>query len=152
MAKWSGLNTPKYDVEIPSNRNTEWKEKIRKGIGLNYPYAKGQQGMFDSTYTTIENERIKLLNLLSTISGERVMHPDFGMELEQHLFETITPDLKMILTKKIQSKIEYWLPNLRIEKLTVDVEAGANRNTIYIDITFNLVQNPLVGSTVSFII
>ena len=38
-----------------------------KPLGMNYPIEKGQQGYFEQTFESLENEKVKLKNLMLTI-------------------------------------------------------------------------------------
>lgn len=123
-----------------------------KALGMNYPMQDGQQGYFDLVYDTFTSEEIKLINLMHTNVGERVMQPEFGLSTRKYLFENITPQLKTNIELDIRNKITYWLPNLVINKLTVNIEAldESDKNSIYVTINFSLVQNPNQFDEITF--
>ena len=50
-------------------------------IGVKLPIQNGQQGYFDSSLTTIDQVKTNIRNLLLTIKGERLMHPEFGTDI-----------------------------------------------------------------------
>ena len=56
-------------------------------IGLTLPLRGGNNGYFEQSYTTMEQVKSNLINLLLTIPGERYMQPTFGSNLYSHLFE-----------------------------------------------------------------
>jgi hypothetical protein len=56
-------------------------------IGVSLPF--NGPGVFNSTYTTKDQIKSNLVNLLLTSIGERVMNPNFGTELKRFLFEGI---------------------------------------------------------------
>jgi phage baseplate assembly protein W len=125
---------------------------MAKALGMNYPIQLGQQGYFEQTFDSFTNEEVKLINLMHTNVGERVMQPDFGLGLEKYLFENITPQLNTQIEKSIRSKISYWLPNITINSLTVTTEAktDADRNIIYVTINFSLVSDPTQYDEITF--
>ncbi len=59
-------------------------DPTNKGIDLNYPIMKGNQGYFEQTFDTFDSERNKLINLISTWEGERVMQPKFGLGIQKY--------------------------------------------------------------------
>jgi len=122
-----------------------------KGLGMNYPIQNGQQGYFEQTFESLENEKVKLRNLMNTIEGERYMQPSFGLGLHKYLFEQITPELSKKIENEIRRKIDFWLPNLLINNLYIDITTGVDKNTINIEIDFSLKNNPNDYDVVSFI-
>lgn len=48
-----------------------------KALGMDYPIERGQQGYFNQTFDSLKNEKVKLINLINTIEGERYMQPSF---------------------------------------------------------------------------
>jgi phage baseplate assembly protein W len=122
----------------------------KQGIDMDYPIAKGNMGYFQQTFDTFDSERNKLINLMSTHEGERVMQPKFGLGIEKYLFEQITSDLSSRLQSEIRNKIGFWLPNLQINNLSVDIASGVDRNTVTITIDFSLKANPSEFDVVTF--
>ena len=55
-------------------------------IGVSLPFNKP----FNSTYSTKDQIKSNLINLILTTRGERVMNPLFGTGLRDFLFEGIT--------------------------------------------------------------
>ena len=123
-----------------------------KGLGMSYPIISGQQGAFEQTYDSLTNETVKLLNLMHTMVNERVMQPDFGLNLEQYLFENITPDLIQKIEAQVKQKIETWIPNVAINTLKAEVvfNEALDRNKIYVTISFGLKANPSETDVITF--
>jgi len=121
-----------------------------KPLGMNYPIVGGQQGYFEQTFETLQNEKIKLKNLMRTVEGERYMQPSFGLAIYKYLFEQITDIIKSKIEADIRRKIEFWLPNLIINELYVDIITNVDRNTINVQIDFSLTSNPEEYDVVTF--
>ena len=75
--------------------------------------------VFDSTYTSIEQEFAKLKTLLLTRKGERVMLPTFGTDLLKIIFQPNTEFIKQDIVKYIQEPVEYWLPEINLIDIQV---------------------------------
>ena len=56
-------------------------------VGITLPLRLGNSGYFEQSYTTLEQVKSNVINLLLTIPGERYMQPTFGSNLYSHLFE-----------------------------------------------------------------
>jgi phage baseplate assembly protein W len=121
-----------------------------KPLGMNYPIEKGQQGYFEQTFESLENEKVKLKNLMRTIEGERYMQPSFGLAIYKYLFQQITPDLQKKIENDIRKKVQFWLPNLLINNLYVDIKTDVDRNRVGVEIDFSLKNNPTDYDVVTF--
>jgi phage baseplate assembly protein W len=118
-------------------------------IGIKLPF-KGPAGPFNSTYSTQDQTKYDLINLLLTNKGERVFNPEFGMDLKKVLFEGITEDTSNIIRNLIITNTNYYVPNVQIQ----DVIINNNPDRNFISVTVNYIL-PISGKsdqiTVQFI-
>lgn len=121
-----------------------------KGLGINYPIKIGNQGPFQQTFFSLENERVKIIMLLNTIEGERFMQPTFGLNLHKFIFDPITSILKGQIEEHIKSKIKYWLPNVEILDLKINVTDNIDRNYISGQLTFGLKNSDYNYDVITF--
>jgi len=97
---------------------------------------------FNQSYTTREQVRSNIVNLLKTKRGERIMQPDFGIGLESILFEPIDDDTQTRIQSEIENAISIWLPYVVIEDLVIDIsDELRDRNTIDVSLSFSIVDN-----------
>jgi phage baseplate assembly protein W len=109
-------------------------------IGLAFPLGFANDGIFRKTKTTLEQASNNLKNLLLTMKGERLGHPEFGCEIHNLLFEQIGDDINDTVEEMVKEAVDTWLPYLRIGKtVTEQVDNGLN-----IDVHFSL-KNDLTG-------
>ena len=95
-------------------------------VGLSLP-INIEAGKFKSTYTTTDQARTNIKNLLLTIKGERVFQPDFGTNLYKILFEPNTEFLRDNISDEIKSSISKWTPYINLEAVEVSGQDNAVR-------------------------
>jgi uncharacterized protein len=87
--------------------------------GITLPISRGDTGYFQQAFTSYEQAKSNLKNLLLTDKGERVMQPEFGTGLKGLLFEQMTDDFEQQLQDTITQSVNYWLPYITIEEIDV---------------------------------
>ncbi len=103
-----------------------------RGVGVAIPF--NNPGVFKTNFTTKEQTKSNLINLVLTEPGERVYKPFFGVGLNSLLFEQSIneEDLK----QKIQEAIS---KDERLSKITisnVNINQDINTNNINISIEY----------------
>lgn len=88
-------------------------------LGISLGGATNDTVIFDSTYTSIEQEFAKLKTLLLTRKGERIMAPTFGTDLLKIIFQPNTEFIKQDIVEYIQEPVEYWLPEINLIDIQV---------------------------------
>jgi len=109
-------------------------------IGLAFPLGFANDGVFRKTKTTLEQAKFNLKNLLLTMKGERLGHPEFGCDIHNLLFEQVGPDINDRVEEMIKEAVEIWLPYVTVPK-TVTVQVN---NRLNVDVHFSL-KNDLTG-------
>jgi phage baseplate assembly protein W len=100
-------------------KDTE-KELDSFAYGITLPLKRGETGYFEQAFTSYDQAKSNLKNLLLTSEGERVMQPEFGVGLHRLLFEQLDGNLEQKLEEVITNKVAFWLPYITID--TIDVE------------------------------
>ncbi len=104
-------------------------------IGVSLPF--NAPGVFYSTYTTKDQIKSNLVNLLLTSIGERVMNPNFGCELKRFVFEGISENNISDLKISINNSISLYIPEITVS--SIDVISNKDNNLI--DVTISYVLN-----------
>jgi len=111
-------------------------------IGVKVPIRMGSTGFFDQTFSSIDEAKSNMINLLLTRKGERPMQPDFGTKIYNYLFDQLTGDLANRIEQEIQSAVDTWLPYVELIDVNVDVNpTNIDRNRIDINVKFGLRRN-----------
>lgn len=112
----------------------------RKAIGIKVPFNK--KGIFEFNYTTKDQIKSNLINLLLTSPGERFHEPTYGVGLRDQLFEQNTDNfdskigqLKQLINQKIGTHI----PQIRLNSLKVS--PIDNTNNLLVKLNYTLLLN-----------
>lgn len=116
-------------------------------IGVSLPFNSSK--VFNSTYSTKDQIKSNLVNLLLTDRGERVMNPEFGADIKKSLFDNITPSGLDTLKSKITNAINIFIPEVAITN--IEVVSDTDYNTLNITISYFLkISNTPDQITVQF--
>ena len=108
-------------------------------VGLKLPLKNGNGGFFEQNYTTFEQARSNLRNLLLTRKGERLLQPEFGSGLQDLLFEPLDDDFESRLIETITDSVSFWLPYINIEDIDVNMsDLNKDRNKVDVGIKFRV--------------
>ena len=118
-------------------------------IGVSLPFN-GPSGPFNKTYSTKEQIKSNLINLLLTNKGERVFNPEFGADIRKVLFEGITEDTSALIQNLITTNVNFFIPEINIDDVVV--EPNEDNNSYNIIVKYNLVISGTADQiTVQFI-
>ncbi len=120
--------------------NTEFRDNPDVAIGVTFPF--NGIGVFNSSFTTVDQSISNLKNLLLTQKGERYLIPTFGTNLVQSLFQPATTELKEFINKDITDAISYWLPYINIIELSIKTfeDDPALETSINVNLKFTIDQ------------
>ena len=109
-------------------------------IGVSLPF--NGPGVFKSTYTTKDQIKSNLINLLLTDKGERVMNPNFGTNLKRFLFEGITNNNIETLKDNILSSILTYIYEITVTNIVLVPNTDNNLVSLTIEYYLNISQTP----------
>jgi phage baseplate assembly protein W len=117
-------------------------------LALKLPMNGTKKGSFFNMSRTTEEQAVSnYVNLLLTFRGERYMQPDFGIGIQNYLFEPNTEGTRTQIEFEIQRQSAFWLPYIINHKIDVRDKAnvlGLNsdpENAIQIIITFSVTES-----------
>lgn len=117
--------------------------------GITLPIQIGNTA-FNQAFTSYQQVKSNIKNLLLTKKLERIMNPGFGSGLQELLFEQNDEVLISDIEEAINDAVEKWLPYVSIEDVNVRAtNQQKDRNEIYVSITFRMRNSPTLES-VSF--
>jgi phage baseplate assembly protein W len=125
-------------IELGSKIVKDTKEYSNYAIGISLPIQIGKTA-FEQTFTTFEQVKSNIKNLLLTKRGERVMQPEFGSGLQELLFEQNVDDLEGRIETTIEDSISQWLPFVNIDEIDIEqTNELRDNNRINVSIKFRV--------------
>jgi len=106
--------------------------------GITLPLKRGNTGYFEQAFTSFDQAKTNLKNLLLTRKGERIMQPNFGTGLHSLLFEPMTDEYESKLRDTITRNVSYWLPYINIKDIEVEMTnelKDKNQANLYLQFT-----------------
>lgn len=117
---------------IRSNRVDPRDFQVNTAIGVALPF--NAPGVFYSVYSTQDQIKYNLINLVLTSKGERIENPNFGTILKQQLFEPISEQTIPVIKNSIINAVAQYLPEIAID--TIEVVPYVDDNTLVITIKY----------------
>ena len=109
-------------------------------IGVALPF--NAPGVFKSTYTTKDQIKSNLVNLLLTDAGERVMNPTFGCDLKRFIFEGITESNINNLKESLANNIAVFVPEVSVTDIIIVPNTDFNAIDLTINYILRISQTP----------
>jgi phage baseplate assembly protein W len=128
------------------------KEFNDYAYGITLPVQRGNTGYFNQAFSSFEQAKANLKNLLLTRKGERMMQPNFGTGLHELLFEPMDSEFETQLQETITKNVNYWLPYINIEEIDIQMtDEMKDRHTANMTIQFT-VGNQIETQQITFTI
>ena len=137
-------------IELGKYNVTDIKENEYKVLGVSINETSNSNGAFAVNFTSINQAKSNLQNLILTKKGERLMQPEFGCDIWKIIFEPIIEgDIESKIENSILDAVNTWLPYLNIDTILFDYDDNdIDTNKIQLEIQFSLKSNSNVGASV----
>ena len=111
-------------VDLPENERT--------AVGITFPF--NNNGVFFQSYTTKEQVKSNLINLLLTDRGERINQLEFGIGIKRLIFEQNVDQSQLKI--RIEEGIDEFIPE--IELIELEIKKDPNSHILNIVISYRL--------------
>ena len=108
------------------------QKNIAIGVGLPFSVPSA----FKSTYSTKEQVKYNLINLLLTNKGERVENPEFGCDIKKSIFDFINNENINKINNNIRTGIAIFVPEVNLEN--VIITPTPDQNTINVKVEYSM--------------
>jgi|GEM_PF-3756980 len=108
-------------------------------LSLAFPFQLGATG-FPAMADPKKVVFYHITSLLLTGKNERVMNPDFGVNIHSYVFENLTPITMARISAVVTSAIEQWVPEAQVLRVlpTIDKNEDGTQSTILLDIWYRI--------------
>lgn len=130
-------------IELGKVNVTDLSQNDYKVLGIGINKSSDSNGIFAVNYTTLNQAKDSLKNLILTHKGERIMEPEFGCDVWRVLFEQIDRDLiEGRIENTILDAVSIYMPYITIDTIVFDYDdIDIDNNKIFLDIKFSLSSN-----------
>jgi phage baseplate assembly protein W len=124
--------------------------QVNTAIGVGLPF--NAPGVFNSIYSTREQIKFNIINLVLTSKGERIENPNFGTTLRSQLFGQMTEDTLNNVREDIINSVATYIPEVSIQNIELLIEPNELSNTLLVKITYViLISGDTDNITVNFV-
>ncbi|WP_049901569.1 GPW/gp25 family protein [Natrinema sp. J7-1] len=106
------------------------------GTGWSFPVETDARGSV-RTSEAEDDIRESIRIILGTAKGERMMRPEFGCEIHDHVFSAATPATLNLIESSVREALVQWEPRIDIEDIDARTDAEAP-NKVLIDIEYRV--------------
>ncbi len=104
------------------------------GTGWQYPVTTDHRGNIE-TSDAEEDIRESIEIILGTAKGERVMRPEFGCDIHDHVYSAASPATLNLIESSVREALVRWEPRIDIEDVNAST-ASDDPNRIQIEIDY----------------
>jgi len=138
-------------INLGNVRVDDLAENSHRVLGIAINTTSNTGGAFQVNYTTLQQAKSNLINLILTKKGERVGQPDFGCDIWRILFDPIIDgEIDARVEQTITDAVSIWLPYISIDEIFLEYTPELiDTNGFNVEIKFSLASNPNLSETVT---
>jgi len=111
-----------------------------------FPFAKGDLA-FPKQATDTDAIMASVIQIVTTMRGERVMRPDFGCNAFSYVFENNSDSFRVNAEREIRQALAKWERRIRVDAVDITTDDISEPGQILIDITYTILSTGIVQTT-----
>jgi phage baseplate assembly protein W len=124
-------------MPIPQTYRVDPRD-LQKNIAIGVCLPFNTPSAFRSSYSTKEQIKYNLINLLLTNKGERIENPEFGADLKRELFEQIDENTFESIKNKIIDNVNVFIPEVTLTNVTIIPQTDNSKINVNIEYYVNI--------------
>lgn len=111
-----------------------------------FPFRKGELAFPKAAFDT-DAIRSSVIQIITTMRGERVMRPDFGCNAMSYVFESNNEEFKTNAEREIRQSLTKWETRIRVDSVDISSNDITEPGQILINIIYTIISTGEVLST-----
>ena len=125
-----------YDAT--QSNESKRSSRIYKDLNLDFSFNSATKDI--QKITDVESVKRAVRNLVNLNHYEKPFHPEIGSNLRAMLFENMTPQMNVLISRQIEELIQNYEPRARL--IQVKTLPLFDRNAYAVSINFQVVNQP----------
>jgi hypothetical protein len=114
-----------------------------------FPFRKGDLA-FPKSATDTDAIKASVIQIITTMRGERVMRPDFGCNAFSYVFENNSDEFRSIAEREVRQALSRWEQRIRVDGVNISSDNDIEPGQILIDISYTILSTgEVMTSTVA---
>jgi phage baseplate assembly protein W len=111
-----------------------------------FPFRQGDLAFPKASFDT-DAIKASVIQIVTTMRGERVMRPDFGCNAFSYVFESNSQEFRVNAEREIRSSLSKWERRIRVDAVSISSSDITEPGQILIDITYTILSTGEVSTT-----
>jgi len=117
-------------------------------VAISLPFALNAYGSINFTTSQSKLWSDRVLSVIGTLVGERVMDPTFGTEIPESLFNS-TQRMEEVIPVEVQKAFSTYLPALTLVDTIINTDP--TNGSVYLDIVYGLPNDEQTNTVVALV-
>ena len=117
-------------------------------VAISLPFALNAYGSINFTESQSKIWSDRVLSVIGTLVGERVMQPTFGTEIPESLFNS-TQRMEQVIPVEVEKAFATYLQELTLVETTIN--SDPENGSIYVDIVYGLPNDEQTNTVVALV-
>lgn len=111
-----------------------------------FPFRVGELS-FPKSATDTDAIKASVIQIVTTMRGERVMRPDFGCNAFSYVFENNSQEFRVNAEREIRQSLSKWERRIRVDSVNISSDDIVEPGQILIDISYTILSTGEVATT-----
>lgn len=107
--------------------------------GINFPFSLDENKHDIALSSEEDNIKQSVYIILMTRKGERIMHPDFGCDLNRYVFELMDSSVLGMIRQEVVSALNKWED--RIDSIQVESGNSGRDGELILEVSYRIIEN-----------